>query len=479
MKAKKYCCLFLAVALVLLLMSASGCGKEKVTAKSLMEEVSANMEEVESARMNLKADITMGMKQSGISMDLEMNMDMDIESTKDPAAAYIKGNLSMNLMGINMEMESYSVVEDGKAVSYAGMAGEWTRTEAPIENGSEMAGINGMFADGTSFDLQKKTEKIDGREVYVLEGEISGRYMEDVMEDMSGTMGDIDWSDMTMDVVLKIDAKTKMPVEAVMDCGDALSGLMEGAMAAAGAGDAEVSIDDFIMTCTYESFDDVDEIVVPESVKKAAGGSSNTQSSLDSFLNNSEPQSDIPSSLPEQETESGQESEAESGDTAPLQNADGTYTLTHFFGKDSSVNVAVPEGYEVSPYSDSEYLTFTDTSDQPFNDIYIGYMLDDDYTEEEMEEYYISDVEYYEKDDSYSDVEVQEKKTVNVDGRDVSYVKISYVYEKDSYYVDYGIWTFLPDGGVVQCEVTETSYQTPCSVLDDSIVETVMSGISE
>ncbi len=477
MKAKKYCRLFLATALVFLLMWVSGCGKDKVTAKSLMEEVSANMEAVESASMNLKADITMGMKQSGISMNLEMKMDMDIESTMDPAAAYIKGNLSMNLMGINMEMESYNVVENGKAVSYSGMAGEWTRTEVPLEDGSQMAGINGMFSDGTSFDLKKKTEKMDGREVYVLEGEISGRYMEDVMEDMSGSMGDIDWSDMTMDVVLKIDAKTKMPVEAVMDCGDALSGLMEGAMAAAGVGDAEVSIDDFVMTCTYESFDDVDEIVVPESVKRAAGESGDTQSALDSFLNNSEPQSDIPSSLPEQGN--GNEQAAESEDTAPVQNADGTYTLTHFFGKDSSVNIVVPEGYEVSPYSDSEYLTLTDTLGQPFNEIYIGYMLDDDYTEEEMEEYYISDVEYYETDASYSDIVVQEKKMVNVGGRDVSYVKISYVYEKDSYYVDYGIWTFLPDGDVVQCEVTERSYQEPCSILDDGIVETVMSGITE
>ena len=104
----------------------------------------------------------------------------------------------------------------------------------------------------------------------------------------------------------------------------------------------------------------------------------------------------------------------------------------------------------------------------------VCYMLDDDYTEEEMTEYYMQGAEYYKEDEDYSDLDIQEKKTVQINGRDVSYVKFVYTYNKGSYYTEYNIWTFLPDGQVVQCKVEERSYDGPCDILDDNIVETVM-----
>ncbi len=473
--------LLLTLALVLLSsVVLGGCGKkEKVTAESLMEEVEAAMKDVKSARMNLLANIVMGIKQSGISMDLKVDMDMDMEVTNDPPAAYVKADMSMNLMGISMELESYSVEEDGKQVTYSGMAGEWTRQEQPMAQKS--ADMNAMITGGTSYELQDKMEKVDGREVYVLNGKVSGKYMEGVMGEMSDGMGSvpIDWSKMEMNMVVKIDAKTKRPVAAEIDCGDALGELMKGAMGAAGVEDAEMSIQEFVMTCTYESFNDVDEIVVPEDVKAAAkteGASGGSSDSLDNFLNNSQPESDLPEA-PSVPSADGRREETEAEEESLAPNADGTYTLENYWGSGGNVKLAVPSGYEFSVYSDSTYLLFNDTLDKDFDNVTLSYMLDKDYTEDEMTDYYMENLKYYQEDEDFSEVNVQEKKTVQMNGRDVSYVRFSYVYDEDGYYTEYNIWTFLPDGQVVQCEAEESSYGAPCEILDDSIVETAMSVI--
>ena len=474
MKKKTRYVLYGAMAILLSLAAVLvGCGKkQKVTADSLMEEVIANMEEMTSAHMDLGADITMGIKQSGISMDLEVNVDMGMEVTDDPSAAHIEAVVSMNLMGISMEIESYSVEEDGKQVTYNNVEEEWIRQEQPIEQKS--ADINAIFAGATSYELQDKMEKVDGREVYVLNGKVDGKYMESVMGEVSDGIGSFsfDWSKMEMDMVVKIDAKTKRPVEAEIDCKDALEELMKGAMGAAGAEDADVSIKEFVMTCTYKSFNDVDEIVVPEKVKAAARtkGSSGENDTLDDFLKNSQPESDLPEASSVPSAEGSAETEA----GVPTPNADGTYTLMNFWGSGKSVNISVPSGYEFSIYSDSQYLAFEDTLDREFDYVSVCYMLDDDYTEEEMTEYYMQGAEYYKEDEDYSDLDIQEKKTVQINGRDVSYVKFVYTYNKGSYYTEYNIWTFLPDGQVVQCKVEERSYDGPCDILDDNIVETVM-----
>lgn len=469
---KRYGRLFSLIVLLAVAAVFSGCGKkEKVTAESLMEEVSANMEDVQSARMNLLAEISMGIKQSGISMDMDIDLDMDLETTNDPVAAHIDADMSMSLMGLSMEMENYTVEENGKLVTYNGVAGEWTRTEEPLDK-DRSESVNAMIANGTSYELQDKTEKLNGQEVYVLNGKVSGRYMEGMIGEVPDAMGGltVDWSKLVMDIVVKIDKETKRPVEARIDCGDTLEELMKSAMASAGVGEAEISIKEFIMTCTYESFNDVEEIVVPEDVKAAArsaGSSAGGSGSLDEFLNNSQPESDLPSVSPEN-------LEAE-GILKP--NADGTYTLMNFWGNGDSVNIAVPAGYEFSAYSDDTYLAFNDTFDRDFDDVSISYMLDDDYTEEEMIDYYMEDIDLYQESADYSDIEVEGPNRIEVNGRNVSYVKFSYVYDKDLYYVEYHAWTFLPNGQVVQCDVTEGSYNGACEILDDSIVETVMSAI--
>ena len=141
--------------------------------------------------------------------------------------------------------------------------------------------------------------------------------------------------------------------------------------------------------------------------------------------------------------------------------------------------MAVPSGYELSSSSDSTYLAFEDTLDRTLDDVYFSYMLDHDYTEDEMEEYYMEDVEYYTEENGYTDFDVREKQTLQVNGRDVSYIRFAYGFGGSGNYVEYHAWTFLSDGQVVQCDVMESSYDGGCDILDDGIVETVMAAIQE
>ncbi len=481
MKKYRFSGIFAGVCLLAALILPGCGGGEKITAEELMEQVSANVEKVSSMDFGLGMNIAMSVGQSGVNMDLSIEADFDVEATREPEATHMSGTLSMSVMGLSVDMEQYTVEEDGKTVTYSGSAGQWTRTEADAETDDQMASISSMFDDAVSYELQEDTEKVDGKTVYVLNGQISGDVMEDLMGEMSGAMEglpseDMDWSAFEANVTIKVDEETKLPVEALIDMGDGLSSMMESALGSESA-DVELSVDEYTMTVTYNSFDDVAEIVVPDDVKASAvdGAGDTEDDSLEDFLGGDTGIDTEESTDPaESQTEESTEEETIAA------NADGTYTLNSMWGE-GSVNIAAPQGYELNPYSDSSYLSFTDTFGQDFDEIYVSYMLESDYTDEDMTSYYMDDISYYQENEDYTDVTVQEKQTVNVAGRDVSYIKVSYTFDEDGHYVEYYAWTQLADGNMVDCNVEEYAYgQEPALLTDDmTVLETMFSVISE
>ncbi len=460
-------CVLLAAAAAL-----SGCGK-KTTAESLMKEVQANVEKIGSMSANMKLDMGMSVEQSGMSVDLDVNMDVDMDIIQEPMAAHMKGNVSMSLMGLSVDIESYSVVEDGKAVTYTKSMDQWTRTEAELPEENQMESIQSLFDSSVAYTLNDKLEKVDGKDVYVLRAKVSGDLMEDMMGEMSDSMGEMsgemDWSKFSADVTMKIDKKTMLPVEMIMDCSEGMSELME---SAAGGSGVAAKVDSFTLTFVYTGFDNVNEIVVPEEAKSASSdGTGDNQ--LDDFLggNGNEPGST------EESTPAG---ESESGEKAGVTpNADGSYTLKNFLG-DGSVNIGAPDGYALNPYSDETYLAFTDTNEQDFDDVYLTYRLSSDYTEEQLVQDCKDNVAYYQEDDDYTNVEMQELKKVQAGGREVSYIKVSYTFDEDSNYVEYYAWTFLDGNQVLECSIEEHAYQQECALIDEAtIMETLFSKISQ
>ena len=254
---------------------------------------------------------------------------------------------------------------------------------------------------------------------------------------------------------------------------------MKNAMGASGSSDAEISVNEFVMTITFGRFNEIDEIKVPEEAKAAAvtdGGEED--GGLESFLNGSiaendgEGETDSAVTIP-QGTDSGDEE-----DTIYI-NPDGSYQLENFWDDGTIVNIRTPEGFAFNEYSDNTYFMFDYLGNQDFESVVASYMLDSDYTEEEMEEYYMDDVKYYQEDEDYSNVEVQPKQLYGVGNHIWSFIKVSYTYDETSNYIEYFVWTILEDGRVVQCEIEDYAYEQECSLIDDSILETVLGALAE
>lgn len=458
-----------------------GCGKEKVTAESLIKTASKRSENAKSVSADMNLDMKMNIKQSGISADFNIGADLSIEAVKEPVSAHIDGTMSVDIAGNSQEssLESYLVDEDGTAVTYMGTDGSWTKTEAELSDDGMLSGLNSMLNDSMNYELQKETEEVNGKEAYVLTGKVSGELMNELMgglgSDMGAVSADIDWSKFEASVAVKLDKDSKQIVEVVMDCTDGLSAVMEDALAQAGVSDAGVTVGKYALTMTNISYDSVDEIVVPDEVKNAAVSAD--EDSLEDFLGGEE------DGLNEEETDPIDEgfTVPDTDEEAALApNADGTYTLKSY-GDEASVNLAVPEGFSITPYSDSSYLYFDFDANETFDELSFLYTINTYDTDEDLADDNKSLFDYYNGDSDYTDVQLQEKQTLQVGNLEVHYMKISYTFDESGKYIDLYGWAFLPDGSVLMCQIEEYAYETDLKLMgsDEEMLQKAFSVVQE
>ena len=103
---------FLLAALLLLAVAVlGGCGKEKVTAESLIKTASRRSEKAKSMSVDMNLDMRMNIKQSGVSADFNIGADFNIETVKEPASAHMNGTMSVDMAGNSQKgsFESYVV----------------------------------------------------------------------------------------------------------------------------------------------------------------------------------------------------------------------------------------------------------------------------------------------------------------------------------------------------------------------------------
>ena len=458
---------FLFAALLLFAVAVlGGCGKEKVTAESLIKTASKRSEKAKSMSVDMNLDMRMNIKQSGVSADFNIGADFNIETVKEPASAHMNGTMSVDMAGNSQKgsFESYVVEEDGTTVTYMGTDGAWTRTEDEDPDDNEMlSGLNSMLNDSMKYELQKETEEVNGKEAYVLTSKVSGELMNELMGGLGSDMGDlsdgIDWSKFEASVTVKLDKDSKQIAEVIMDCTDGLSAVMKDAMAQSGASDAGVTVAKYALTMTNFSYDSVDEITVPDEVRKSAV--SDDEHSLEEFLGGEEDPDDEEETDPIDEGFTVPDTD---DDTQLTPNADGTYTLKSY-SDDASVNLAVPEGFSITPYSDPNYLYFDSDANETFDELSLFYTMNSFATDEDLVDEHNSMVEYYNGDSDYTDVQLQDKQTLQVGNLEVHYMKISYTFDESAKYIDLYGWTFLPDGSVLMCQIEEYAYETDLKLL--------------
>ena len=254
----------------LLAAGTAGCGNkeaqpEKLTAESLIRQVQEKTDAMQS--METHADILIDMSGEALSSiggSLSMDMDLDMQSTSDPVASYVKGTLTALIM--NTDIESYTVLgEKDELLTYVGNQGQWTLQRIPF-NQSAAESIDNtadeILQNIDSITLAEETTSVDGEEAYILSGTITGEDVTELMGAAGSIVGDytggsqIDLSGLSVDIEYAVSAERMLPLytNLVFHGTEGLTGT------------EEVQITGMTMKMTNTGFDTVDSITVPQEV---------------------------------------------------------------------------------------------------------------------------------------------------------------------------------------------------------------------
>ena len=244
----------------------SGCGT-KATPENLLRDMQKNAEKTESALLNFKMDIAMG---DGTD-DVSLGMDMNMETTTEPEASHGKGTVSISMSGMDfsVEMEMYSVQEDGEYVTYTLMEDQWTKE---VSDDGEMTGEVDSIADNVEeyadqFELAEDLVTVNDKECFELTGELDGDLFSEMMQtDMLDSLAGygIDeeaLSDMMFPCTIDIYKDSILPARLYFDMTESMAPLME---------DSGVTVSECYVDMTFMEYDTVEEITVPDEAVSAA-----------------------------------------------------------------------------------------------------------------------------------------------------------------------------------------------------------------
>lgn len=244
----------------------SGCGT-KATPENLLRDMQKNAEKTESALLNFKMDIAMG---DGTD-DVSLGMDMNMETTTEPEASHGKGTVSISMSGMDfsVEMEMYSVQEDGEYVTYTLMEDQWTKE---VSDDGEMTGEVDSIADNVEeyadqFELAEDLVTVNDKECFELTGELDGDLFSEMMQtDMMDSLAGygIDeetLSDMMFPCTIDIYKDSILPARLYFDMTESMAPLME---------DSGVTVSECYVDMTFMEYDTVEEITVPDEAVSAA-----------------------------------------------------------------------------------------------------------------------------------------------------------------------------------------------------------------
>lgn len=246
----------------LMMFGLSGCKKE--TAESLMQEAVKKTETAKSMEGNMTMDMEMGLGQSGMSMSMGISLDADLQVTKDPQVSHVNGTMTMDLLNMSLDLEAYTQTEKDSNTTYVKVADEWQKQTTDVSglDMGTMLDLEKILSSGSELTLADKTEKLDGKEVYVIQTTIDGETFNELLGAMSGVMEEtytqnIDFSGMTADMTVKIYKDSKLPV--------LISMTMDGdGMSLADQDGVSVSLDKLSYELKITSYDSLDKIEIPQ-----------------------------------------------------------------------------------------------------------------------------------------------------------------------------------------------------------------------
>ena len=256
----------------------AACGKNKETAETLLTEASENTKKTSSADLKITMDIDMTLEDpdSEDRFEASTSFQTDMSIVKEPLAmqadAVIRSAYAEEESEESARFYAVPAEEKDKITLYTGSEMEdeglfWyketveTGTLSTIEHNANLPTIFAESED-VSFELRKKAETTEeGQKVYVLDGKVTGETLKklvgalDFIGDVLGVGGDSRILTSEAAVIYRIDQKTHMPVDAVIDMTEVVKPLMV---------DYGIEIKKTELTVLFSGFDTLEEIQVPE-----------------------------------------------------------------------------------------------------------------------------------------------------------------------------------------------------------------------
>lgn len=349
------------------MLAMSGC-QEPPTPAGLLQEVSENMASVGSyaANMLVEMEVT-GEIMEGQTSTIGVNVDMDIESTKEPSAVYMGGSVGISMVGVNLsvDIENYTIKENDGYVSYTNVNEQWVKESVESENtGAGITAFKDLAGDEGAFLLSEDKAVVNDQKCYELKGTFDADKLLDILNSagnaadrVGGMTGEVEFGEAKIPVRICVYEKTRLPALMEIDLTKTMQAYIAGVT-------DEASLDDLKLIITYHSFNDVEEIIIPSQAKKAVEETRSNElgvSDLERILGGG--------TWPETEgsEEGAQTEEAWGGqssiETAPPPTEGRTGWQTYevsFNGRRMELPFKVSEleamGYTYGDYMDSEYV---------------------------------------------------------------------------------------------------------------------------
>lgn len=434
---------------------AGGCGKKQSaqetdavsgsealpTAGVLLEQAETAFSKAFSVSGTMTMNLAMDYTAQGVTASLEMDADQQVENTREPESAHVTGTISVNLSGISVETESYTVKEGDSYVIYSGSDGQWQKrktTEPAADYGAEEL-----------LEALSKVEELSMQETesgYLVEGILSGADFGAMLDPLNDL-----FSAGEKETVLSAKASLLFSREdqtlqsMTLDLADSYDQFVQSHLEELGFEQAkvrklQVSMADYALNT-------VEEITVPEEVKTAAWDAD----------------------APEETTEAGSDQKTENKTLG--QDETGSYVLTAGNGA-LQVTIGVPSGFSYEENSDASWLQFNkqdNTDGRTVTVVYTLYVTGETYSEEDLAQSQADSYVYMQSSGDYSAVSFTGTQIVQAAGREVSYTELSDVYLGSVYETEYNTWTVLP-GGLLQCIIKENGTEEDHEKLDFSAV---------
>nr|WP_317361687.1 DUF6612 family protein [uncultured Blautia sp.] len=242
----------------------TGCKKE--TPDSILKEAIKNQAEAKSVDGSMEMDMTMGMAQSGVSMELDMNLKMDIQMTQNPDMYHLKGSMGMDLMGLNVDMEMYGQESENgdKFTVYSMTNGNWEKYEEEQDEdvAEALANLDSISAEG--LELEKNLVEVKGKKAYKMTGFMEGEDLEEsgLLNAAGEEAQNLDWSNVKAKVSIWIYKDSKLPAAMQIQVKDSPQPKDD-------TDDAMVYLKSLNLKMEYKGYDKIDKIRIPKEALNA------------------------------------------------------------------------------------------------------------------------------------------------------------------------------------------------------------------